>query len=142
MTRGTWQGSGTFQTGSGGTETMAYCLVAGVLVVAGASWVLRHMLWIVVPAGIVLAIAAGGLIWWLRGAAKRKARYAAAYAAAFARNREARTVTATAAPQVSVGTPPAIEQHNHFHFGDEEVAARILRKALAPQPPAREELAP
>lgn len=138
MTRGTWQGSGTFQTGGGGTETMAYCLVAAVLVIAGASWVLRHMLWIAVPAGTVLAIAAGGLIWWLRGAAKRKARYDAA----FARHRAVRTVTATAAPQVSGGTQPVIENHVHYHFGNEEVAARILRKALPPQVPAREELAP
>ena len=143
MTRGTWQGSGTFQTGGSGTETMAYCLVAGVLVVAGVSWVLRHLLWIAVPAGIALAIVGGGLVWWLRGAARRKAEYGDAYAAAFARHREASTVAATATPQVTRGTqPPAIETHNHFYFGDEAAAERMLRKALAPQPPAREELAP
>ena len=114
MSRGTWQGSGTFQTGNG-TEAVAYCLVAGFLIMAGASWVLRHMLWIVVPAGIVLAAGASGLIWWLRGAARRKARYAAAYAEAFARHRAARTVTATVTPQVSDGTPPAVENHYHVH---------------------------
>lgn len=114
MTRGTWQGSGTFQTGSSGTETMAYCLVAAALIVGGASWVMRHMLWIAIPAGILLAIAAGGLIWWRRGAAKRQARYDAAYAAAFARHR-ARTVTATVKPQVTQGTQPAIENHYHVH---------------------------
>lgn len=112
MSRGTWQGSGTFQTGGGGAETAAYCLVAAALIIGGATWVLRHMLWVVIPAGIVLAIAAAGLIWWLRGAAARKARAAAAYAAAFARHR---AVTATVTPQISDGTQPAIENHYHVH---------------------------
>ena len=80
---------------------MAYCLVAGVLVVAGASWVLRHLLWIAIPAGVVLVLAAGVLVWWLRGAGRRNAEYAAAYAAAFVRHR---TVTATTKPQVTQGT--------------------------------------
>jgi hypothetical protein len=120
---------------------MAYCLVAGVLVVVGASWVLRHMLWIAVPAGVVLAVAAGGLIWWLRGAARRKARYDAAYAAAFARLRAARTVTATAAPQVSEGTQPAVEQHVHYHLHVAGESAARTGSAAIPLP-ARKEIVP
>lgn len=133
MTRGTWQGSGTFRTGDDGIQAVAYCLVAGVLVVAGASWVLRHMLWIAIPAGVMLAVAAGGLIWWMRGAARRKARYDAAYAVAFARIRDARTVTATPKPQVTQGTP-AIEQHIHYHYhaADSPEVARIIPGKVLP----------
>jgi Flp pilus assembly protein TadB len=113
MARGTWQGSGTFQTGDDGVQAMTYCLVAGVLLIAAADWVLRHMLWIAVPAGVLLA----AFIWWRLGAARRRARKsAAAYAAAFARAREAGAVTATVTPQVSQGTSPAIEQHIHYHY--------------------------
>jgi len=41
------------------------------------------------------------------------------------------TLTATVTPQVRQGTPPAIEQHVHFHFdpADRE-AARIIRQSL------------
>ena len=133
MTRGTWQGSGTFQTDSG-VQTMAYALVAGVLLMAGASWVLRHMLWIAIPAGVILAVTAGGLVWWMRGATRRKAAYAAAYAAAFAAHREARTVTATVTPQVSQGTPPAIEYHVHHHHyaADRREPARVIPGKVLP----------
>lgn len=132
--RGKWQGSGTFQTGDDGIQAVAYCLVAGVLVLAGASWVLRHMLWIAIPAGAVLVVAAGGLVWWLRGAARRKARYDAAYTAAFARERESRAVTATAtSPQVSQGTLPAIEYHVHHHYyADGQDAARAIPGKVLP----------
>lgn len=111
MTRGKWEGSGTFQTGDDGMQTMTYCLVAGVLLIAAAYWVLHHMLWIVIPAGVMLA----ALAWWRLGASRRRTRNAAVYAAAFARAREAATVTATAMPQVSRENKPALEQHVHYH---------------------------
>lgn len=134
MTRGTWQGSGTFRTGDDGIQAVAYCLVAGVLVVAGASWVLRHMLWIAIPAGVTLAVAAGGLIWWMRGAARRKARYDAAYAVAFSRIRESRTMTATAKPQVTQGTAPHVIEHHHYvhYLADGQDAVRIIPGKVLP----------
>ncbi len=137
MARGTWQGSGTFTTGDDGVQRMAYCLVAGVLVMAGVSWVLRHILWVVIPAGVLLVVAAAGLVWWRRGELKRKARYAALYAAAFEARRKPATVTATVIPQASTGTGPAIEQHvhheQHYHLGNLSSAdlAALLHRSPA-----------
>ncbi len=134
MARGTWQGSGTWQT-SGGPDIgdvaliFAVCAIAGVVVEV----VLSIIVWIAVALGIVTALAVSLLIWRLRGVSVRKARYDAAYTAAFDRYRESRTVTATVTPpQVSQGTrAPAIENHYHIHFdpADRE-AARIIRTVL------------
>jgi len=130
MTKGTWKGSGTFQTGDDGVQTMTYCLVAGVLLIAAAYWVLHHMLWIAIPAAVILA----ALAWWRLGAAKREARKSAAYAVAFARAREAGAVTATVTPQVSQGTSPAIEQHIHYHYhvADGLEPARVVKGEILP----------
>jgi hypothetical protein len=83
------------------------------------------MLWIAIPAGVMLVIAAGGLIWWLRGKTAREARFAAVIAA----QRERYTLSAPLKPQVARGTaPPAIEQHIHYHYhaADGQEPARVI----------------
>ena len=100
------------------------------MVVIIVEWILSIIVWLAVAAGVVLVLAAAGLIWWLRGAPKRRAEYAALYAAAFEARRQ---VTATATPQVSSSSPPAIEQHVHYHYhavGGQEPARVIPGKAL------------
>ena len=125
--KGTWQTTGG---GDDGIQTAAYWLVAAVLVVAGASWVLRHMLWIAIPAGVILAVAVGGLIWWLRGASKREARFAAAIAA----RRQAAALATPSKPQVTRGTQPALEQHIHYHYhaADSQEPARVITGKVLP----------
>ena len=113
MARGTWQGSGTWQT-SGPDFGLIVPVGIAVVVVAVVEFILSIIVWLAIAAGVVLVLAAAGLVWWLHGAPKRRAEYAALYAAAFEARR---TVTATATPQVTQGTaPPAIEQHVHYHY--------------------------
>ncbi len=128
MPHGTWQTTGG---GDDGIQTAMYYLVAAVLVMAGASWVLRHMLWIAIPAGVMLLVAAGGLVWWLRGKTAREARFAVAIAA----QRERHELSAPSKPQVTQGTTrPAIEQHIHYHYhaADSQDAARVIPGRVVP----------
>ena len=131
MTRGTWQGSGTFQTSGPDLDGLIVPVVLVAVAVAVIEFVLSIIVWLAIAAGVVLVIAAAGLIWWLRGAPKRKAEYAALYAAAF---KARRAVTATAAPQVSAGTAPAIENHYHVHhhYAASPEPARAIPGKLLP----------
>lgn len=130
MGRGTWQGSGTWQTGGPDLGGLIVPVVIAAMFVAVVEFVLSIIVWLAIAAGVVLVIVAAGLIWWLRGAPKRKAEYAALYAAAFEARR---AVTATATPQVAQGTAaPAIEYHVHHHYyaGGQEPARVIPGKVM------------
>jgi hypothetical protein len=130
MARGTWQGAGTWQSSGPDLDGLIVPVVIAAVFVAVVEFVLSIIVWLAVAAGIVLVIAAGGLIWWLRGAPKRKAEYAALYAAAFEAHR---AVTATATPQVTQGTaPPAIEYHVHHHYAAGQEPARVIPGKVMP----------
>jgi hypothetical protein len=127
--KGTWQGSGTFQTSSadlGGLAGVAAPVAIAVVVVIIVEFILSIIVWLAIAAGIVLALAAAGLIWWLRGAPERKAAYDAAYRAAF----EARRAAPAAAPQVRWPERPAVTNNYHgpqFHFHGPDAEAQMAR---------------
>lgn len=116
-----------------GPVVMAFIVAA--VVFAAVRWAVARPWWELAGAAVVL-VAAGAGGWRVRCALRRMR--AADQAEITARIQAAR---AEAFPQVSqVAAPPAIEQHVHYHFGDGEAAARILRQS---QPhPVRKELAP
>jgi hypothetical protein len=113
--RGTWQGSGTWQTGGPDFTGLVGPVVLVAVAVAVIEFVLSIIVWVAIALGVVLVLVAAGLIWWLRGAPRRKAAYDAAYRAAFEARRPVQTVTATVIPQVPAGARPTIEQHTHYH---------------------------
>jgi hypothetical protein len=118
---------GTFQGQTSGPDLGDVALIFAVCAVAGvvAEVVLSVIVWIAIGLGVVTALAVAGLVWWLRGARAREARFAAALAA----QRERPALTATVTPQVSQGTTaPAIEQHVHYHYhaAGQEAAPRTI----------------
>ena len=133
--RGTWQGSGTWQSGGPDLGGLVVPVVIAAVAVAVAEFVLSIIVWLAIAAGVVLVLAAAGLIWWLRGAPKRRAAYDAAYHAAFEAHRPAQTVTTTVLPQVpqrfeaperpAIG--PAREVHLHLTVPPDQLAA-IMRR--------------
>lgn len=126
--KGTWQGSGTWQTSGPdlGDVGLIFVVVAAAGVVVEV--VLSIIVWIAVALGIVSALAVALLVWRLRGKPGREARFAAAIAA----QRERATLTATAVPQVSRAATPAIEQHVHYHYhaADGQAVPAIMRHHL------------
>ena len=108
--RGTWQGSGTWKSSGPDLDGLVVPVVLVAVAVAVVEFILSIIVWLAVAAGVVLVLAAAGLIWWLRGAPKRKAEVAALLAA----RHEA--LAATARPQVTYAPAPAVEQHVHYHY--------------------------
>jgi hypothetical protein len=136
MARGTWQGSGTWQTSGGMTAGG----VAGLIIVALAiGWAGKHargiteatVITAVVLGAVCLgAVVAGVAIAW-RSMRRRGVTWTPASPPA---SRQA--VTAPLPPQVSRGTPPAIENHYHVHHhyteaGERESAA-VIRREVQP----------
>ena len=129
MSRGTWQGSGTWQTSGPdlGDVGLIFAAVAAAGVVVEV--VLSIIVWIAVALGIASALAVAGLIWWLRGKPAREARFAAAIAA----QRQAPALTATAVPlpadrREAPAIEPPRELHVHFHgLTSDQIAAVITQ---------------
>jgi len=117
----------------GGAETIGVIAIA-VAVVIIAEWILSVIVWIAVALGVLLALAAAVLVWWLRGKPGREAAWAARYADAFAGMNESRKITATVTSQVSAGTQPAIENHVHYHYhaADGREPARVIAAEVEP----------
>jgi hypothetical protein len=133
--RGTWQGSGTWQSSGPDLGGLLVPVVLVAVVVAVVEFILSIIVWLAIAAGIVLVLVAAGVVWWLRGAPKRKAEYAALYAAAFEARRPAQTVSATVAPQVRWPEQPAVTNNYgpQFHFSGpdaEAQMARVIRSAI------------
>ena len=87
--KGTWQGSGTWQTS--GPDLTGLIIPAAIVGVAVAvvMVVMQFIVWILAFLGVVLVLGAGLLTWWLLTQPARKARWAEAYRAAFAAREEA-----------------------------------------------------
>ena len=117
----------------GGAETAAV-LIGVILLAVIAEWILSVIVWIAVILGVLLALAAAALVWWLRGRPAREAAWADRYATAFDGLRQPQTVTATVTPQVDAGVRPAIEQHVHYHLhlADSRDPARVVAAEVEP----------
>ena len=131
MARGTWQGSGTWQTsgGSGGVMlTGAIALVA----VGAVEWIAARVFWILGATALFFVLAVAAVLWLMRLGARREARHAAEHPFLTTRETSAPALTATAIPQVTQGTtPPAIVNNYYIRIdpADRE-AARIIRQAI------------
>ena len=134
MGHGTWQGSGTWQSSGPDLGGLIVPVVIAAALVAVVEFILSIIVWLAIAAGVVLVLAAAGLVWWLHGAPKRKAEYAALYAAAFESRRPVQTVTATVIPQVPTGAGPAIENHYHVHhhYAASPEPARVIPGKVLP----------
>lgn len=133
MTRGTWQGSGTFQTSDDGAMTGVLALVGvGVLAASVLEWVVAHAWEIIAVTGGCGVLAVVGAIALLRWTGRREATGALVYKAAFDRQREA--LAAAPKPQLTQGTVPAIEYHvhHHHHYADSREPSRIIAGEVSP----------
>lgn len=138
MARGTWQGSGTWQTGGGMTAGG----VAGLVIVALAiGWAGKHARGIseatVITAVAVGAVFVGAVVAGLVLAWRSMRRRGACWTPAAVPPAPRQAVI----PQVKRGTPPAIENHVHYHVHVGDAAS--ARHPVRPAPwPAQEEIAP
>lgn len=107
--RGTWQGSGTWQT-SGPGAGLVLAVAAAVVALAALGWLLARLWWLLAGTAVLAAAGIAGYIALLRWASRHDTRPAMDLPAA------ARAVPAAAEPQV-VPAPqlPAIENHVHYH---------------------------
>jgi hypothetical protein len=96
------------------------------LALEGGAWVATHVIEVAFVSGACAVVAFAAVVALVRRGDRRDALQATRGTLLVTR------ADAAPLPQASRGTPPAIEQHSHFHFGDEEAAVRVLRKALAP----------
>jgi hypothetical protein len=124
--KGTWQGSGTWQS-SGGPDLSGLIPVAVVIgVVVAVAVVVLEYLWIIlaVSGAVAAGLAVGAVL--VRRRLDRRAE-------ALEATREARHAALKAAgpPPLTAGTPPAIEQHLHYHLHvDGRDAAPVIRTML------------
>jgi len=99
----------------------------------GVDWIVTHLIEVAIMSASCGALAVAAVVALMRWADRRDARYAARGPLLVTREAPA-ILTATVTPQVTQVTPPAIEQHVHFHFdpADRE-AARIIRTVIPGQ---------
>ena len=138
--KGTWQGSGTWQTSGPDLGDVGLVLVAVAAAGVVVEVVLSIIVWIAVALGIASALAVVALVWRLRGKPAREARFAAAIAAQrqVPKSAERLRISAPPARQLPAevrphledpGRPalePAREVHLHLNVSPEQLAA-ILR---------------
>jgi len=131
MSRGTWQGSGTWQTtggGRGGGLVLAVIAAAVLLGSGAASAIASAVVTIAIIVAVVLVLAAAGVV-----------------ACLVYRTRQdgpGRPIAAPVVRQLPPATPPALEEsskpaigpgreiHLHFHIADPAEAAAIIRTAI------------
>lgn len=106
------------------------------LALEGGAWLAAHVIEVAAVSAVCAVLAVAAVQALMRRQERREAVHAARGPLLITRP------GAAPLPQARRGARPAIEQHVHYHFGDEEVAARILRRAAVPQAPTRKELAP
>ncbi len=126
MARGTWSGSGTWQSSGGGAGIAVAVLVLLAIGSGAASAVASALavILIVVAVVLVLAVTVVVVVLWRRTSAP-------AWTPVPAVREDRRTLTATAAPQVTQATaPPVIQNHLHIHVADAAQAAALIRTAL------------
>ena len=134
MARGTWQGSGTWQTGGPDPGVIVAVLIAVLLLggsgAAVASAVASLLVIAAVVVGVLVLTAAAVLFFVWRATRRREAAYAVS-------DRHQQIMAeVTGKPQVTQGTvPPAIEYHihNHHHYAaDSREPARVIPGKVLP----------
>ena len=129
--KGTWRGSGTFETRDGDgiiTTALAYGLVA-LAVFAAAMWLWARRWWIIGGGGAVIAVAV--FVAW-RIMRRARAADLAAIALAGQRWHAVQADAKRQTGQVAIEQRPVII--NNFYGADgEHIAARVIRKALPGQ---------
>lgn len=130
MARGTWQGSGTWQTTSSGGG-VAVVVIAVIVLGSGAMTAALSALAVVivaVAAVIALAVATFAVILW-----RKYRRQESAVVAQLQASREARAIERVSRPQVVASQAPAIEQHVHYHVhvGEGQETPRVIRGQIA-----------
>jgi hypothetical protein len=131
MARGTWQGSGTWQTTGDGFAKPVLIGAGSLGALLVVEWVASHAVEVLAVTAACGALAVAAVVALMRWGDRRERRHAIEHPFLTVRPAPA-TLTATVIPRVSQGTAaPAIEQHIHFHFdpADRE-AARVIRTAL------------
>jgi hypothetical protein len=128
MARGTWQGSGTWQTSGPDLGPLAAVAGAVLLVLGAGAWMAPRLAWLAgITAGCVVLSVVLALTVVPRLARWSDEKDAAAYA-----DQRPAWLTAQAAPPVAPPQAPAIEQHLHLHIHDADAtrAAAIIRNAI------------
>lgn len=132
MSKGTWQGSGTFQTDGGPDPAVVLAVLIGVLLIGGSGAALISAISSVlviaaIVIGVLVVAGAAALVLLWRATRRREARYAVSE-----RHQRIMATVAeiTAEPQVTQRVPlPAVEQHVHHHYygADAQPAFRVVR---------------
>jgi len=135
MARGTWQGSGTWQTTNSSGRVLVLAAVGVVLILADSvaaivQAVMELVIAVAASAVVLGALAVVGVVWLTRRNACQDAGVAEMLTARreqFAARREAAALAARTAREVPQEAPPAaIEQHYHVHFHAAPEPARAV----------------
>lgn len=135
--------SGLHCAGCGGGAVSPVVVLAAL---EGFTWLAAHVVEVLAVSAACGVLAVAAVVTLMRMGDRRDARQAAGPRLLTVRAEAVPLVTATATPQVSQGTTPAIEHHYHapqFIINGEagqEMAARLIRQALTV--PAPEEIRP
>lgn len=127
--KGTWQGSGTWQTSGGGSGAALRAVlyaVLGCVAIAAACWLLARLWWVL--GGLLLAVVSVAAVirWLIRAQERREAMHAARRPFGLAQQQAPAAMTAQAMPAALTSG----DLHLHFHDADAERAAAIIRQAL------------
>ncbi len=104
--------------------------VVPLLELYGVVWLAEHIIEVAIACAVSGALAVAVVIALTRWADRRDARRAVTWQFHYAREVPA----APGAPQVSQATPPAIEQHVHYHYhvADGQDIARVVTGEVLP----------
>ena len=135
MTRGTWQGSGTFQTG--GPDPAAVIAILAVILLlgsGGAAAAVMHavtglLVMLAVVVAVLMAAAVAGLFFVWRATRRREAAYAVSE-----RHQRIMAEVRGMSQVPQKAEPPALEQHIHYHYhgGDAREPLRVIRREVEP----------
>jgi hypothetical protein len=122
--RGTWQGSGTWETTSGSPAPLIFGAVAVVAVIAAVDWLLARIFWLLGASAALVFLAAAALWLLIRRQQRREAAHAER---SFIVARE-RPAAIPASPRRELPAP--VINVNIYTADGVTTAARIIRNAI------------
>jgi hypothetical protein len=131
MARGTWQGSGTWQTSGPDLGPLAALAGIAVVVIGALEWLLARIWWLIGGTVLLVAVAAAAFVALSRWTERREARFAAQRRAQLA-ERAAAELPRPQRPAVEAAPQTVITGGTHIWLGNMPDAAQaaIIRKAL------------